>query len=67
MRSPTFFSFAALLSLPFLTQKVSFPRKEMGSIPIVHIVSDGITPMRDEPEVYLLGWFLMGKRHGLGL
>lgn len=34
---------------------------------MVRIVSDGVTPMKDEPKVHLLGWFLMAKRHGSGL
>lgn len=42
----------SLLNLPFLIQKVLFPREKMrSSMLVVLTVSDDITPMKDEPEM----------------
>lgn len=34
---------------------------------MVLIVSEGVTLMKDEPEVHVLEWFLMRKGRRLGL
>lgn len=72
MRSPTFSSFAALLNRPFLSQNAYFlgikwETQSQWPPRMILTVSDGITPMKDEPEVRVLGWCLMRKGHGSGL
>lgn len=73
MRSPMFSSFAALLKLPCLSPQAFSPTEKMRSsvsqwsLIVLLLDSDGMTPMKDELEVHLLGQFLMGKGHSLGL